>query len=138
MRHRRSRSETMAEWPPAIRHIIRAAELECPRGHADALLELTRLAFRKVPARGIFEPGARSEPDVFAAIEAVARAHLELAEARAAWRAALDAARLDLDPRDNIEQAALQVQTASDTAYFYAGLAFGLVAVCLFQPAWRA
>jgi len=34
--------------------------------------------------------------------------------------------KLDFDRRDKIEQAALHVQTVSDTAYFYAGLMFGL------------
>lgn len=35
-------------------------------------------------------------------------------------------ARLELDARDRIERAALEARTVSDTAYFYAGLAFGL------------
>ena len=92
MRHRRSRSATPTEWPPTLRHLIRTAELECPRGHAEALSELTALALRKVPSRGIFDPAARGEHEVFVAIEAVAQAHLELAGARTALRAALDAA----------------------------------------------
>jgi hypothetical protein len=65
----------------------------------------------KVPARGIFDPGARGEDDLFAAIEAVAHAHLELTGARSEWRRALEAAGLDLDRRDDVEQAALQVQS---------------------------
>lgn len=137
MRHRRSggsRPATPAGWPPALRHLIRAAELECPPGHAEALVELTTLALRKVPARGIFDPAARGEHEVFAAIESVARAHLELSDARAAWRAALEAAELPLERRDDIERTALQVQSVSDTAYFYAGLAFALTAVCLYRP----
>src|SRR5207237_790378 len=101
MRHRRSRSATPTEWPPTLRHLIRTAELECPRGHAEALSELTALALRKVPSRGIFDPAARGEDDLFVAIESVARSHLELANARAAWRAALDAAALSLERRDD-------------------------------------
>src|SRR5262249_47514932 len=124
MRHRRTRSPSLADWPPSLRFLIRAAELQCPRGHAEALLELPALAFRKLPARGIFDPAARGEPEVFGAIEAVARTHLDLADARTAWRNALTAAGLALDRQDEIERAALQVQTVSDTAYFYAGLAF--------------
>lgn len=126
MRSRRSRSVVLADWPPALRQLVRAAELECPRGHAEALLELIALAVRKVPSRGIFEPGLHDEQEMFAAIDAVARTHLELAEARRAWGAALDQAGLGLERRDALEAAALQVQGASDTAYFYAGLAFGL------------
>ena len=133
MRPRRTRSLPRADWPPALRHLIRAAELECPRGHAEALLELTALALRKVPARGIFDPTTQGEHDLFVAIESVAEAHLEFAEARAACRSALDAAALSLERRDDIERAVLQVQSVSDTAYFYAGLAFGLASVCVYR-----
>jgi len=118
-----------------LRQLIRAAELECPRGHAEALRELTALALQKVPSRGIFDPGARGEEDLFVAIESIAQAHLELAGARDAWRGALEAAHLSLDPRDEIERAALQVQSVSDTAYYYAGLAFGLAVVCVYRGA---
>jgi hypothetical protein len=133
MRNRRSRSLGPAEWPQTLRQIIRSAELDCPHGHADALQDLMTLALRKVPSRGIFDPAARGEDDLFSAIEAVARDHLELTDARASWRAALEAAALDLDRRDDLERAALQVQTVSDTAYFYAGLAFGLASLCVYR-----
>ena len=91
------------------------------------------LAFRKVPSRGIFDPAARGEHEMFGAIEAVARAHLELSDARSAWRNALAAASLTFDRQDEIERAALQVQTVSDTAYFYAGLAFGLACTYVYR-----
>jgi hypothetical protein len=126
MRRRQSRPVPLAEWPQTLRWVIHAAEHECPRGHANALRELTALALRKVPSRGIFDPAVRGEEDLFAAIDSVAKAHLELLEARTAWRTALDAAGASLDVRDAIEEAALQVQSVSDTAYFYTGLAFGL------------
>ncbi|MGH9160820.1 MAG: hypothetical protein ACRD2X_12665 [Vicinamibacteraceae bacterium] len=126
---RRSRTYTLADWHPALRRLVRIAELECPDGHAEALFELIALAMRKVPTRGIFDPGSRSEPELFAAIESVARSHLEFGDARAAWRKALKAAALTLEERDGIETAAVQVQAASDTAYYYAGLSFGLVFV---------
>jgi hypothetical protein len=133
MPRRRTRSSSRPDWPPPLRHLIRAAELECPRGHAQALVELTALALRKVPARGIFDPTLRDDQDVFAAIEAVANTHLQFSEARAACRAALDAANLDFTQRDAIERAVLQAQTISDSAYFYAGLAFGLVALSVYR-----
>ena len=133
MPRRRSVSGGIAEWPPVLRYVIRAAESECPRGHAEALLELTTLAMMKVPARGIFDPAAGGDDDLFARIERVARAHLDLAGARAAWDAALDGAGLEFDRRDAIAQAALQVQAVSDTANFYAGLAFGLTAVLVYR-----
>jgi len=133
MSRRRLRSTASAKWPTPLRHVIEAAELECPRGHAEALIELTALALRKVPSRGIFDPAARGEDDLFVAIETVAQAHLELAGARTAWHDALDRASLVLERRDAIEEAALQVRTVSDTAYFYAGLAFGLASAHLFR-----
>ena len=128
MSRRRSSASTvaLADWPPSLVWLIKAAALECPPGHSDALRELTTLALRKVPARGVFDPAARGEHELFTAIESVAHAHLELADARAAWRGALDASGLDLARRDDVERAAVQVQSVSDTAYFYAGLAFGL------------
>jgi hypothetical protein len=129
MRRRHSRSASVPEWPLALRWLIHAAERECPRGHAGALRELTALALRKVPSRGLFDPGARSEHELYVAIESIARTHLELEGARSAWRGALQAADLDLERRDGIERAALQLQSVSDTAYFYAGLAFGLAYV---------
>jgi hypothetical protein len=117
-----------------LRRLIDAADLECPRGHADALRALTALALRKVPARGVFDPGSRDESDMLVAIESVARAHLDLRGARKAWRRALADADLDLERRDALERGALQVQIVSDTAYFYAGLAFGLVLVAMGRP----
>jgi hypothetical protein len=126
MPERRSRSLAKLNVPPALRSIIRAAQAECPPGHAEALAALTALAQHKVPARGIFEPGVRDEPELFVAIEAVAKAHLEFGEARATWRGALKSAPLTFEQRDKLETAALQVVDVSDTAYFYTGLAFGL------------
>jgi hypothetical protein len=126
MPDRSQRSLAPVEWPPALRQLVRAAEVECPEGHAAALRELTVLALSKVPSRGIFDPAVRSEQELFTAIDSVAHTHLELSDARDAWRTALRRANLSLEAQDDIEEAALQVQTSSDTAYFYAGLAFAL------------
>ena len=123
----------MPELPVHLRHVIRAAELECPRGHARALRELTALAVRKVPARGIFDPAARNEQDLFTAIETIADCHLGRATARSAWKAAVRRGRLDMAARDRIERTALELQGVSDTAYFYAGLAFGLTWVSVYR-----
>ena len=121
------------ELPVHLRHVLRAAARECPRGHANALRDLTALAVRKVPARGIFDPTARGEQDLFRAIETVADRHLGRTPARAAWKAAVRGGRLDLSTRDRIERAALQVQGVSDTAYFYTGLAFGLTWLSVYR-----
>jgi hypothetical protein len=133
MRQHRGAKAAVADWPPVMRELLRAAETECPPGHAAALADLTTLAMRKVPARGVFDPGAQGEHDLFVEIEAIGRAHLALSEAEAAWRQALRAAAMPVEKRDALERAAVQVQTASDTAYFYAGLAFGLVFVCVYR-----
>jgi len=128
-------SASPVDWPWTLRCVIQAAEHECPHGHASALRELTMLALTKVPARGIFDPAVRGEEDLFTAIESVAKAHLELVEARVAWRNALDGGDVNLEQRDALEQAAMQVQSVSDTAYFYAGLAFGLAFVYVHRSA---
>ena len=107
MRRRQSKSAALADWPRTLRWIVQAAEEECPRGHASALRELTALALHKVPSRGIFDPAVRGEEDLFAAIESVANAHLELVEARLAWRTALEVCGLNIDQRDGLEQASL-------------------------------
>lgn len=130
---RRSPSLEPLELPVHMRHLIRAAERECPRGHARALRDLTSLAVTKVPARGIFDPTSRGEHELFTAIEVIANRHLDRRRARAAWGTAVRAARLELEARDRIERAALQVQSVSDTAYFYTGLAFGLTWVSVYR-----
>jgi hypothetical protein len=121
------------EWPPHLRFIVVAAERECPDGHGKALQDLVSLALTKVPARGLFDPTAAGEHALFVAVETVASQHLGMKPARIAWRRALRNARLDLETRDAIEHAALRVQGVSDTAYFYAGLAFGLAGLSLYR-----
>lgn len=133
MRRRTTLSAGPADLSVHLRHVIRAAERECPIGHAGALRDLTSLALTKVPARGIFDPTTRGEEELFTAIEAIANSHLGRRRARAAWRAAVRRAHLELEARDRIERAALQVQGVSDTAYFYAGLAFGLTWVSVYR-----
>ena len=135
MRQRRSRQARPPgnELPATLLQLVHAAQAECPRGHAEALEELTTLAMRKIPSRGLFDPAVRGEPDLFAAIEAVAIRHFALSNARTAWRSALDDAELTFARRDEIERAAQHVQGISDTAYFYAGLAFGLSFVCAYR-----
>jgi hypothetical protein len=133
MRRRSRGSVELVELPVQLRHVIRAAERECPRGHANALRDLTALAVRKVPARVIFDPTSRGEEDLFMAIETVANRHLGRTRARGVWRTAVRRGRLDLEARDRIERAALEVQGVSDTAHFYAGLAFGLTWVSVYR-----
>ena len=123
---RRPSAVIPTDWPATLRWIVQSAESEVPPGHADAMRELAFLALRKIPARGVFEPAAHGDNELLSTIESVARTHLELSDARTSWHGALKAAHLDFEKQDQIEQAALHVQLVSDTAYFYAGLMFGL------------
>lgn len=130
---RRPSSSSTPDLPAHLRHVLRAAERECPKGHARALRDLTSLAVRKVPARGIFDPSARGDDELFTAIEVIANRHLGRARARASWKAAMRGAQLEFATRDRLERAALSVQSVSDTAYFYAGLAFGLTWLSVYR-----
>ena len=121
------------QWPAHLRLLIQAAERECPAGHAHALRELTSLALVKVPARGIFDPTSRGEHELFALIDGIANRHLGMTQARASWLRTLRASRLELPARDRVEQAAQRVHAISDTAYFYAGLAFGLCCTAVYR-----
>lgn len=133
MSRRALSSSRSDEWPPHLRLFFLAAERECPRGHGSALRELTSLALTKVPARGVFDPTSRGEHELFAAIDGVARRHLGMRGARAAWHSALRGTCLELEARDKVEHAALRMQGVSDTAYYYAGLAFGLTCGSLYR-----
>lgn len=131
---RRAQPAVVGGLPPTLRLLIKAAEHECPRGHAEALADFTVLALRKVPSRGIFDPGTRDEHELFSEIESVTKAHFDLTNARTEWHNALETAGLAFEHRDDIETAALRVQSISDTGYFYAGLAFGLAFLALGRP----
>jgi hypothetical protein len=130
---RRSPTTATPDLPAPLRHVFIAADRECPAGHARALRDFTALAVRKVPARGIFDPTCGGDQELFTAIEVIADRHLGRKRARAEWKSAIRRANLDLDARDRIERAALQVQGVSDTAYFYAGLAFGLTWLSVYR-----
>ena len=130
---RRMPSPPTSEWPSQLRLLILAAERECPDGHARALQELMGLALTKVPSRGIFDPTSSGEHVLFAAFESIAKRHLGMDEARAAWRSGLRRSHLELEARDTLEQAALRVQGVSDTVHFYAGLAFGLACASIYR-----
>lgn len=120
-------------WPEQLHLLFTAAEHECPPGHGVALRELAALARTKVPSRGIFDPTARGEHDLFAAIEGIAERHLGMRQARTAWKRAVREAAMEPEVRERIEQAAQQLQAVSDTAYFYTGLAFGLTSAFVYR-----
>ena len=95
------------------------------RGVARALEEFGALARWVVPTRGVFVP---NNNEVAVAIERIAKQHLDLERARKTFRDALKVVE-PFEQRDAIASAQNLVQTASDEAYFYAGLAIGVTLV---------
>jgi hypothetical protein len=66
-----------------------------------------------------------TENELYQAIEAIAKRHLELSGGMKALRGTLAAVE-PFAKRDAIESAANRVRTVSDLAYFSAGFAFGV------------
>jgi hypothetical protein len=114
------------QCPHPLSLLIESAARECPAGHAGTLAELLTLALQKAPSRGIFEPGQRDEAELSVQIESIAKKHLDLDAACAAYRKSLDDAGLEFAARERIATSANDLRTVSDTAHYYAGLAFRL------------
>lgn len=99
------------KFPPLLRRLVRAAEAECPPGHAEALVAFISLALSKDSA-----PLKRCPPSVGElplAIQSIARAHFEVDQAIAAWRRSL--------------APGMREGGEADASSFYAGLVFGLL-----------
>ena len=115
---------------PSLELVVKALEEHyrengLRRGESDALRALGELAATQVPARGVF---ASSEGDLDKAIDQIAKKHLGFKTPRKEFFAAT----AGVEPfalRDRIESAANHLRTVSDTAQFYAGLAFGVTLV---------
>jgi hypothetical protein len=92
------------------------------RGHANALRLLGRLATLVVPARGVLAP---VEDDLYKFIDGVTTTYLSDSDHRKEFSQLL--AKIEPpETRHAIEAVFTQAISASDTAYFYAGLAFGI------------
>ena len=118
-----------ADISPVLRRLIHAAKHAGTdasgrdiRGAAEALRDYGDLALWVVPVHGLFVPNL--EP-VSIEIERVAKRHLALGAARGALREALRVVER-FEHREPIESAVTHVQTVSDEAYFYAGVACGV------------
>jgi hypothetical protein len=125
----RRRFKKTAALSPLLVRVIEAAERSGDdaegrdiRGTAQALREFGDLATWVVPVHGLFVP---TNHDVCMVVDRVAREHLNLEEARREFKEALSVA-VEFVQRDPIESAHNHVRAASEEAYFYAGLAFGL------------
>ncbi|HWB17374.1 MAG TPA: hypothetical protein VG538_13280 [Vicinamibacterales bacterium] len=130
----RTRSAKANNFSPTLTWLIEAAgqaKADADGAHiggaARALAEFGALARWVVPTRGVFVP---NDGEIAMAIERIAKQHLELERARKAFREALNVVE-PFEPRDAIASAQNLVQTVSDEAYFYAGLAIGVTLVDL-------
>jgi hypothetical protein len=117
--------------PPLLVRIIEAAAARpddsSPRkGHAAALAILGYWALKRVPARGVLAPDADVD---YRAIEDVAGRYLRFRVAARALREVLAVAKTGgvVAKVDEIDTAATWVRSISDNAYYYAGLATGVV-----------
>ena len=124
----RHRSQAQA-LPQALVRLIHAAQKSTTdaegsdiTGAAEALREFGELALWALPIHGLFVP---NNNDVAVEIAKIANEHLGLKAARREFTDALS--RIEaFENRDQIESANNHIQTVSDAAYYYAGLAFGL------------
>lgn len=116
----------MKHYSPLLHRLVAAAEVECPHPHAAALSEFIALALRNVSSPVAFVPHTPRQPKLHPNIEANARAHFQLDQAVDAFRKARKAAHLALDTPHDTRPGRHRPEGA-ETAYFYAGLAFGLV-----------
>jgi hypothetical protein len=113
--------------PPLLVRVIHAARLapDDPvdrAGHDAALSELGQWALVYVPSHGVLAP---AEDDAYTAIQKVAVRHLQYGKARASWSKALRAIE-SIELRSEVESSQNWMQSESDNAYYYAGLACGI------------
>jgi hypothetical protein len=127
MATRRVRRENTGSLPPLLARVIHAARHAPPdpvdrTGHDAALRDLGRWALVYVPSNGVLAP---CEDDAYKAIQEIATRHLQYRKARAAWSKALRAIDSS-EQRNEVESAQNWMQSVSDDAYYYAGLACGI------------
>ena len=113
---------------PILTLLIEALEDQHSRdrpNEARALRAFSDLALKQVPTSGVFAP---KDGHLYKEIERIARKHLDFGRARKNFFDATG----KVEPfalRDEIESAANHVNSVSDDAYYYAGLAFGVTLV---------
>ena len=125
-RHRSDKAQAIPQTLVRLIHAAGKATTDSEgadiRGAAEALRRLGELALWALPIHGVLVP---NNNDVAVEITKVANQHLGLKEARREFTDALSAIEA-FEHRDHIESANNHIQTVSDVAYYYAGLAFGL------------
>jgi hypothetical protein len=129
--------ERTAGLPPLLAHVIELAiyaeehDSNDRTGEADFLIGVARLAVQNVGFRGVLAP----DPALYKPIEDLAKEHLDWLDAMKEFRGALDRIK-KFKRRDAIVCAHTRVINVSDTAYYYAGLAFGLTLADLSRRCW--
>lgn len=106
----------------AVRYAASHDTEEDRSGHANALSMLGRLATLVVPARGVLAP---VEDDLYKFIDSVSTTYLSDRDHRKEF-SRLVAKVEPPETRHAMEATFTQALSDSDTAYFYAGLAFGI------------
>lgn len=91
-------------------------------GAVEALRELGALALWALPIHGVF---VANNDEIAVIVARIAKQHLGLKEAKREFHDALSVVEAFKD-RDPIESALSHIQSVSDEAYFYTGLAFGI------------
>ena len=114
----------MERISPLLRLLADALNARTPSAHLDGavLIEFARLTRLHIPVHGVLP---LADDKLFDAIDTSAIKHLDLG----ATRKALDAALARIEPlttRDELEVAVDQLCAVLNTAYFNAGLAFGV------------
>lgn len=120
-----SRRKRRVAIPAILEHLIQALQQQPVHEAAQsagALRAFAELAAVQMPARGVF---AADDPDLYQPIELVANRYLGFVRPRRQFSAATAQVE-DVELREKIQSTALEVQSVSDRAYFYAGLAFGV------------
>jgi hypothetical protein len=129
MSRRRLADVKLSDISPLLIRVIDAARYaeahdteEDRSGHGNALQLLGRFATLVVPARGVLAP---AQDDLYKFIDGVTATYLSDSDHRKEFNRLL--AKIEPpETRHAIEAVFTQAISASDTAYFYAGLAFGI------------
>lgn len=118
----RHRSRNRTPLPRLLMRLVHAATTLPPPAPDAALREFGHLALTWIPARGVFVP---NDEQISTLVEQVATEHLNLGVPRKAFfRVVKEVEPFEL--RDAIGVAQNHLQSVSDEAHFYAGLAFGV------------
>jgi hypothetical protein len=120
-----SRRKRQVRIPAILEAVIETLEQQDfhnAKGAAGALRAFAEMAALEVPARGAF---AADRPELYQRIERIATAHLGFGEVHRRFSEATESIP-DAELRELIQVSANEMQTLSDQAYFYAGLAFGI------------